>query len=455
MPVQTEDTPPSAGQATSHAPWYRGVTGYQWLILIIASAGWVFDAFEGQIFIITRGDMLAEVMQVPKDSAPDSPAMKQVKQQGENMNGVFLLGGALGGIGFGTLADRWGRKPVLVLTILFYSVFAGLTYFVAALWQVAVLRFLVAVGVGGEWAVAAALVAEVFPQHSRTHASGIFHATSALGTVLAPVVGLIVGTQWRWAYLVSILPALLVVWVIAQVREPESWVNARDRAAGGLGDKLGSFREMFGDPTWGPRALLGTLLAAVGLATCWAVFAAGKDLAAHILQIDLATKVSNAEDLKSLVAHDANVAYIFEMVGSALGMLSFGPVCARLGRRWTFALFQASALIVVPITCFGVTSYGGLLALMPAYGFCTLAIHAGFAIYFPELFPSRLRSTGAGFCFNAGRLIAAPVLFLSGWLKALPSMTLPGAIALMNLLFVFGILLVFVLPETKGRPLPE
>src|SRR6516162_3567992 len=99
MPVQTEDTPPSAGQATSHAPWYRGVTGYQWLILIIASAGWVFDAFEGQIFIITRGDMLAEVMQVPKDSAPDSPAMKQVKQQGENMNGVFLLGGALGGIG--------------------------------------------------------------------------------------------------------------------------------------------------------------------------------------------------------------------------------------------------------------------------------------------------------------------------------------------------------------------
>jgi MFS family permease len=447
MPVQIENSQPAAGHAPSSTPWYRGVTGYQWLILVIASAGWVFDAFEGQIFIITRGDMLAEVMQVPKDSPSDSPAMKEVKRQGENMNAVFLLGGALGGIAFGTLADRWGRKPVLVLTILFYSVFAGLTYLVATLWQVAMLRFFVAVGVGGEWAVAAALVAEVFPQHARTHASGIFHATSSLGTVLAPVVGLIVGAQWRWAYLVSILPALLVVWVLAQVKEPASWVHARDRAAGGLGDKLGSFREMFFDRTWGPRALLGTLLAGVGLATCWAVFAAGKDLATDILQ--------RSPESAGLVASRANVAYMFEMIGSAAGMLAFGPLCSRLGRRWAFAIFQALALVVVPITCFGVSGYGGLLALMPAFGFATLAIHAGFAIYFPELFPSRLRSTGAGFCFNAGRLIAAPVLALSGWLKALPGMTLPGAIALMNLLFVLGILLVFVLPETKGRPLPE
>jgi MFS family permease len=447
MQVETESTQPAAAKAPSHTPWYRGVTRYQWLILVIASAGWVFDAFEGQIFIITRGDMLAEVMQVPKDSPPDSPAMKEVKRQGENMNAVFLLGGALGGIAFGTLADRWGRKPVLVLTILFYSVFAGMTYFVATLWQVAVLRFFVAVGVGGEWAVAAALVAEVFPQHARTHASGIFHATSALGTILAPVVGLIVAAQWRWAYLVSILPALLVVLVLALVKEPASWVQARDRAAGGLGDKLGSFREMFFNRTWGPRALLGTLLAAVGLATCWAVFAAGKDLAIDVLQ--------RSGESADLVASRANVAYMFEMIGSAAGMLTFGPVCSRLGRRWAFALFQALALVVVPITCFGASGYASLLALMPAYGFSTLAIHAGFAIYFPELFPSRLRSTGAGFCFNAGRLIAAPVLALSGWLKAMPGMTLPGAISLMNLLFVLGILLVFVLPETKGRPLPE
>ncbi len=239
----------------------------------------------------------------------------------------------------------------------------------------------------------------------------------------------------------------MIVWVVAKVKEPESWVNARDRAAGGLGDKLGSYRELFGDRRWCPRALLGMLLAGVGLATCWAVFAAGKDLATHVLR-----SIGTPDNL---VDSRANWAYMFEMIGSAAGMLAFGPVCARLGRRFSFALFQALALVIVPITCFAARSYASLLVLMPAFGFCTLAIHAGFAIYFPELFPSRLRSTGAGFCFNAGRLIAAPLLALSGWLKTLPGVTTTGAIALMSLLYIFGILLVFVLPETKGRPLPE
>jgi MFS family permease len=428
-------------------PWYAGVTGYQWLVLVIASAGWVFDAFEGQIFTVTRGDMLAEVLQVPKDAPPDSPAMSQVRQQGDNLFAIFLVGGALGGILFGALADRWGRRPILVVTILFYSVFAGLTFFVTALWQVAVLRFFVAMGVGGEWAVAAALVAEVFPATARTHASGIFHATSSLGTVLSPAVGLLVESHWRRAYLVSVLPALLVVWVMAKVKEPENWVNARNRAGEGTGDKLGSLRDMFRNPLWGPRAVLGMLLAAVGLGTCWAVTFAGKDLAIAVL------RASGMDE--TLVASRANWAYMLEMAGTAAGMLAFGPVCARLGRRFTFALFQALSLVIVPITCFCARGYASLLILMPAFGFCTLAIHAGFAIYFPELFPSRLRSTGAGFCFNAGRLVAAPVLALSGWLKAQPGMSLPWAVALMNLLFVGGILLVFVLPETKGRGLPE
>src|SRR6185295_10605911 len=122
-------------------------------------------------------------------------------------------GGTVGGVLFGTLADRFGRKPTMAVTILCYSIFSGLTYFATSLWHVAALRFLVALGVGGEWAVAASLVAEVFPPRARARAGGIFHATSVAGTWLAALAGLAVGTHWRYAYLMSVVPALLLVWV--------------------------------------------------------------------------------------------------------------------------------------------------------------------------------------------------------------------------------------------------
>ncbi|MBI5821677.1 MAG: MFS transporter [Verrucomicrobia bacterium] len=423
------------------ARWYQGVTGYQWLVLVIASAGWVFDAFEGQLFNITRNDLLKDIMQAA-ENAPE------VRQWGDIFLGVFLAGGAFGGILFGSLADRWGRKPIMVATILFYSVFAGLTYFATELWQVGVLRFLVAMGVGGEWAVAATLVAEVFPKHARAHASGIFHATSTMGTWVAAAVGLAVGSQWRYAYLISVLPAMLVLWVWSSVKEPESWTSARDKAAAGEGGKLGSFRELFFHRVWGPRALLCMVLAAVGLGTFWSVTVAGQDLMLDLLRRGGMDSVEAAA--KAKFAYGG-----VEAIGMALGLLSFGPLCVRLGRRLTFILLQVLSLIIVPITCYLPTTYMQLLVLLPLMGFATLSIHAGFAIYFPELFPSHLRSTGAGFCFNAGRLLASPVLIFSGWLKALPGMNLQLAITLMGLLFVIGIVAVIFLPETKDQPLPE
>jgi len=427
-------------EAATPARWYQGVTRYQWLVLVIASAGWVFDAFEGQVFNTTRTHLLTDILH----ATPDAP---EVRRWGDVFLGVFLAGGAFGGILFGSLADRWGRKPIMVVTILFYSVFAGLTYFATELWQIGTLRFLVAMGVGGEWAVAATLVAEVFPKHARVHASGIFHATSTIGTWVAITVGLAVGTQWRYAYLISVLPAMLVFWVWSSVKEPESWQHARDKAATGEGGKLGSFRELFFHRVWGPRALLGMVLAAVGLGTFWSVTAAGQDLMLDLLRRGGMDSVEAAE--KALLA------YGVETIGMAVGLLSFGPLCVRLGRKKTFILLQVLSLIIVPITCYLPTTYTQLLLLLPLMGFATLSIHAGFAIYFPELFPNHLRSTAAGFCFNAGRLLASPVLIFSGWLKALPGMNLQSAITLMSLLFVIGIIVVFFLPETKDKPLPE
>src|SRR4051794_37181674 len=184
--------------------WYSGVTGYQWLVLVIASAGWVFDTFEGQVFNITRKQMLTELL--AKSGGPEA-----VSRWGDILLAVFLVGGTTGGVLFGSLADRYGRKPIMAVTILVYSLFSGMTAFATELWQVALLRFLVALGVGGEWSVAAALVAEVFPQRARAHAAGIFHATSVLGTWLAALAGLAVGSEWGYAYLLGGVPALLVV----------------------------------------------------------------------------------------------------------------------------------------------------------------------------------------------------------------------------------------------------
>src|SRR4029453_8693553 len=127
-------SPSMSGQQSK---WYDGVTRFQWLGLIVASLGWVFDAFEGQLYNITRADMLPEVLHV----APDYPL---IKIWGERFLGIFLIGGTFGGWLFSSLADRWGRNPVLALTILCYSIFSGLTAFASEVWQVGILRFLVA-----------------------------------------------------------------------------------------------------------------------------------------------------------------------------------------------------------------------------------------------------------------------------------------------------------------------
>ncbi len=420
-------------------PWYHGVTRYQWLILTIASLGWAFDAFEGQLYNITRADMLPDLLHV---SSNDS----LVKLWGERFLGIFLIGGTFGGLLFSSLADKYGRKPVMALTILFYSIFSGLTALATEVWHVGALRFLVAMGVGGEWAVGAALVAEVFPQRARERAGVIFHATSVAGLWLAAAAGLAVGTQWRWAYLIGIAPALLVLWVRVSVREPDSWVTAKSSKS----NQLGSFTELLGDVRWRSRAIFGALLAMVGLATFWGVVIAGQDLAKE-LQLSLG---ANAADASSR----SKIAFGFiQTAGAGVGMLAFGPLSARWGRRGTFVMMHLGAVLMTPVVCWLPSvfhSYTMLLILLPLFGFFAQGIHAGYAVYFPELFPTHLRATGAGFCFNVGRILAAPVLiWLSAWMKS--AMELRLAITLLAGFFLLGLVFLAFLPETKGQALPE
>ncbi len=423
---------PDALPIASAERWYTGVTRYQWLVLIIASAGWVFDAFEGQIYNITRADLLRELV---------GPDEAKRKYYGDVVLMAFLLGGTLGGILFGSLADRIGRKPAMSLSILFYSVFSGLTFFATDLWQVAVLRFLVAMGVGGEWAVAASLVAEVFPAKARARAGVIFHSTSVMGAWLAALAGLAVGTNWRYAYLIGVIPALLILWVRVGIKEPERWQEAKASKT----ENLGSLRDLFAHPVWRTRAIFGLLLAAVGLGTFWGVVVAGQDLTHALL---LRTGVAPAE-----AAQKAKFAFGFiEAAGMGVGFLCFGPLAERLGRRGTFVLYHLMAVAITPIICFVPQTYVHMLLLLPLFGFFTGGIHAGYAVYFPELFPNHLRATGASVCFNGGRLLAAPLLWLSASLKH--EFALPVAITILASLFLLGAALMWFLPETKGTALP-
>lgn len=421
--------------------WYYGVNNYQWLVLVIASLGWVFDAFEGQIYNLTRGEMIPDLLRAAQPNLSNSELEGLTKSWGDKFLGVFLIGGTLGGWLFSSLADRWGRNPVLILTILFYSIFSGLTALATELWHVGVLRFLVAMGVGGEWAVGAALVAEVFPRHARERAGGIFHATSVAGLWLAAAAGLAVGSNWRWAYCLGVLPALLVLWVRWSIREPEAWMEARKSKA----HRLGSFRELLSNPQYRQRAIFGALLAMVGMATFWGVVVAGQNLAEDLLK--------RLKYPSETITSQAKIAYGFiQTTGAGLGMLAFGPLSARLGRHPTFVLMHLGALVMTFVVCWlpiAFQSYRMLLFLLPIFGFFAQGIHAGYAIYFPELFPTHLRATGAGFCFNTGRILASPVLI---WLSASikQSYPLPVAVSALGLFFLLGLLFLPWLPETKG-----
>jgi MFS family permease len=418
--------------------WYEGLTPAHWIILAVASAGWIFDVYEGQLFTTFKTPMLGELT---------AGLTTDIQRQGNIAFAAFLLGGALGGLVFGILGDRHGRLRVMAATILVYSIFSALTAFARTTWQVHGLRFLVGLGTGGEWAVAAALVAETFPTRARAAASGLFHASSVLGTVLASLTGLIFVSpgSWRAAFLVGLLPALLVLAIrLISVRgEPRPAGSVDPRP----GDPIESGRlaELVGGPIWRTRALLGLGLATVGLATFWGSFAWGPELAA-------ATIGSAASPSEKQAA--SSLAYLLmNVTGGLLGLLSFAPMANRLGRRATFAVYHAGAGLLVPWTFLGHHGYLPTLGWLCLMSFFVLGMHAGYAIYFPELFPTRLRATGASVCFNLGRVLGALMMLIRGELGVYLGM--PRAATAISGLFWIGLIILYFAPETRGRELPE
>lgn len=438
--------------------WYTGITRYQWLVLTIASLGWIFDVFEGQVFVASMNEAMPKLLPITA-TAGDKTFYNNIALA------AFLAGGALGGVIFGALGDRIGRAKTMVITILMYSLFTFLTAFSQNAWQIIVLRFLVALGVGGEWAVASAMVAEVFPTKARAWSGAIFHGSSTFGAYLAVAAGeFIVNNDalgWRWGFAIGALPALLTLWIRWSVKEPETWVADQSRHS----QSAGRITDLF-SPEFRKRTLLGFSLAVVGLATYWGVHIYGKDFTrqrarTHYSAVAGVTPEMSTEERDAALAPYRQPIKSAEMwgmfltiTGGGIGLVAFGPICEALGRRWAFTIFHVGGLIMglLLFLTYPIWSDVVLYGLLLLFGFWTLGMHAGYAIYFPELYPTRLRSLGSGFCFNFARFTTALMLVVNGAIQA-NGVPFETAGAALSLLFLAGVVIIWFGPETKGTTL--
>ncbi len=466
MPLNTE---------TSNRPWYSGITRYQWMVLIVASLGWVFDIFEGQIFVASMRDAMPDLIGVSPDHA-------SVRIWNDRAFGFFLLGGAFGGVVFGMISDRIGRARTMIFTILFYSLFTCLSAFSEEPWHMVVLRFLVAMGVGGEWAVASAMVAEVMPKRSRPVMSSIFHASSVFGTLLAvAAIYLLIGNPelnarltgkgidgWRVGFAIGVLPAFLTLWIRWKLHEPESWTAARDRAMQDDTQRTGRLGELF-SAAHRRNTLIGVTLSTIGLVTFWGGHIYGKNALmrqaqAEVLKMenigaDADKKIKDAvlEKHKSEIKRAEMTSMALNTTGAGLGLLLFGGISIRLGRKGAFVLYHAMAFVMMLVMFQWLipndASKGVLMVCLPVFGFFTVGMHAGYAVYFPELYPTRLRGTGTGFCFNMGRLGTAGAFF---GFAAMTNPPTPETKAMwLAPLFLLGVVVVLFAKETRNEELPE
>lgn len=433
---------------------FEGVTPYHWLVVIIASCGWLFDCMDQRLFVLARESALKELLK------GDAVALAQLRQYIGTATTWMILGWATGGIIFGMLSDKIGRVKTMVATLLIYSGFTGLSGFAHSWVEFTIYRFLVGLGVGGMFGAATTLVAESVPGRFRSVALGSLQALSATGNIIGSLISLQIkpGTEnfwgdysgWRVLFFVGILPSLLVIPIIFVLREPEAWKKAKAEAAAGNVKNVGSPIELFRDPRWRRNAIVGLFLGLSGMFGLWGIGFFSPEL--------ISTALAGAP--QSQVDTVRAWGLTFQDAGAFLGMIVFTYVASRWSRRKAFLGAFILCLFITAYVFMSLRSAIQAYWMLPMMGFAQLALFAGYSIYFPELFPTRLRGTGVGFCYNTVRYLAAPAPWLMGRLSTLlkeHDVTEPFRVAavIMCSIFLVGMVALIWAPETKGKPLPE
>jgi MFS family permease len=415
------------------------ITRYQMLALVSAFLGWMFDSMDLNLFTLVLFPAVSELI------GNTNPA--EVSRVGGLIMAIKLLSWGVGGIVFGVAADRYGRAKIMAVTIIIYSVFTGLSAFAQSWEQLALFQALAGIGIGGEWAAGAALVAETWPTKYRARAIQIMQMAFALGFFVAALDNLILGQYgWRWVIAVGAIPAIVTVLIRHWVPEPEKWVKVREAEALQVAQGMAptsTFREIF-KGNLRRNTIVGVLVASAAMIGCWGGLTL---LPSWIQQLS-----KTAPDLKPQDA--ISYAFMLMMAGATLGYITLIYLSDTLGRRWCYFLFWAGALISSLYLFMYVDDLYTVLWFMPIYGYFNIGGFGTFATYLPELFPTRVRATGQGFAWNMARVITAIGPIMIGVLVHRFG-TLPNAAAVVSLFIIVGLVAIWFGPETKGKSLED
>lgn len=429
------------------------MTGYQWTVLLAAWLGWGFDVFDGLLFNFVAPSCVPTLLNIPIGS-PE--AAKAVPLWNGILTSILLLGWAAGGILFGRVCDRVGRTRTLLITMAMYSVGTALCAAAPNIPVLILCRIIASLGIGGEWAAGAAMVAEVVPEKRRVEAGALLYTSAPLGILLATFVTTFVQgvalkgtpeTSWRVVFLFGLLPALVAFAVRAFVKEPERWKAVSDAVEPKISD-------LFKGET-GRLTRSGLITAVVALITWWTCNAfsgvLSKGLAAAQAKADGLSKVATTQLQENWVG----VTTACFAVGGLIGTMLTVPISKKLGRKTMFAVYFAGAAAAIFCT-FGLPLADlTRLQLYFFIGLTVFGVFGSFTYYLPELYPTRLRATGAGFCYNAGRVVTAGGVFLVGAVAQKGPGSIVGALFWVGFVPLLGLLLLPLVVETRHQELSD
>jgi MFS family permease len=406
----------------------------QWKSGIAAWLGWLFDGLDMHLYTLIAMPFVAQLLHV-------EPADKSVGYYSSWIQAAFMAGWALGGGFFGRLGDRLGRSRALVLTILTYAIFTGAGYLAQTWWHLLIFRFLAALGIGGEWAVGAALLAETWPRGWRYALAAVLQSAVNIGILLAGVTSYAMsGLPPRYVFLAGLLPALLVLWIRRAVPETCDWHAAKASAHGAEPRLLDLLR--------GPTlriTLLTTAVCACSLTAHWAFMFWS---AQHVRQLPEVRELT-ASDQTQIVS----VAWVVIMIASIVGNFLAAAIASRIGYPRTIAAMALAYFVTMMAAYGGPRSLTALWCFFPLLGACS-GFFALFTMYLPPLFPTLLRTTGAGFSYNIGRLAAAVGTVVFGLLSPVGDKRI--ALLASGCLFLPAALIALAMPEGEaGAATPQ